>query len=316
MSQNQPPQNYPGYQHNLAGAQGYPGYQYTFDTLAPVLPAIQATDYPGYNQTPVEPIILPAPQPPQPRHIGRSVLIAFLTLLLIVGGGAGYSFYNNHQNSIHAQATADAHARATAHAQASATAVTLTYPFSNHLLLDDPLTNPSHVSQYGWVNYTPSCFFFNQVYNASVETTNTYATCPAEQTYFYDFTFQVQMTIQQGNATSRGGLIFRALADNAEFYLLFVDAQGQYQLLVSLHPNLSSGYVLRTGLIPGFARGLNQQNTIGVVVRGQQISFYANKKLVTRVTDKTYISGQIGVVSSSGSSPTNITYTHALVWQL
>lgn len=129
MSQNQPAQPPTGSQQNLAARQGYPGYQRSFETLAPALPEIQPASYPGYNQQPIAPIILSPPQPPQPkkRHPLRNALVALVALLLLAGGGTGYFFYTNQQNTIHARATATVttrnhlHATASARARASAT---------------------------------------------------------------------------------------------------------------------------------------------------------------------------------------------------
>lgn len=319
MGQNQPTQPYPGYQQNLAARQGYPGYQSSFDTLAPVLPEIQPASYPGYNQQPIAPIILPEPQPPQPRRTGRIALIVFLALLLIAASAGGFIFYTNHQNTVHAQATvtSQAHARAsaTARVQATARAIASVYPFSHQLLLNDPLSGPDHVAQYGWLDNTPSCFFANQAYNVFASQVNTTAICSAQQLYFYNFTFQVQMTIQQGSANARGGLVFRSQASTSECYLLTVDAQGNYQLMVSLDPNLVSGRVLQSGQISAFLPGLNQKNTLAVVARGTHIIFYANQKLITQVTDNTYSGGQLGLVSHYSNTPTIVAYTNARVWQ-
>lgn len=122
MGQNQPA--HPS--QNLAARQGYPGYQRPFDTLAPALPEIQPASYPGYNQQPVAPIILPPPQPKK-RHPVRNTLITLISLLIIAGASAGYFFYISHQSAIHAQGTATVttrnhiHTTATARARASAT---------------------------------------------------------------------------------------------------------------------------------------------------------------------------------------------------
>src|SRR5258706_596301 len=129
VSQNPPTQHYPGYQHNLAAAQGYPGYQRSFDALAPAVPEVQATSFPGYHEQPIAPIILPPPQPSPPARTGRVILIVVIVLLLAVGGSTGYLFYINHQNASYAQTTAIARANAPV------------YPFSKHLVLNDPLTS-------------------------------------------------------------------------------------------------------------------------------------------------------------------------------
>lgn len=294
---------------NSPGNQGYP----TYPPQGPVYPPQ------GWSGAP------PAAANPPPRKGGRGVpaLFALLALLVIAGGLIGLSAYNNHQSSLHATATATARnasrqARATATSQAiaTATATASVYPFSKSVVLEDPLTNSRYVSQYGWDNDGTNCFFANGSYHAVSNQANYYYTCGAGRTSLTNFTFQVQMTIKQGGSGAEGGLIFRGIENNSQYYILFIDTQGNFNLDISVNSKGANDRTLQQGQLTNFLTGLNQANTLGIVTNGNQISLYVNQKKAFQVSDPTYATGQIGFVASYGSSNTDVSYNNVKVWQL
>jgi hypothetical protein len=253
------------------------------------------------------------------------VLLALLALLVVAGGLLGLLAYNNHQSDIHAIATATAsalrasrQARATATGQAIATATTIAsiYPFSNRLVLNDTLTNDSHVSQYGWDNDGTNCFFANGSYHAVSKQASYYYTCGAGRTSLTNFTFQVQMTIKQGGDGAEGGLIFRGIENNSQYYILFIDTQGNFSLDIAVNSKGANDRTLQQGQLANFLTGFNQVNTLGIVSAGSQISLYVNQKKEFQVSDTTYSAGQIGFLASYGTSNTDVIYNNVRVWQL
>jgi hypothetical protein len=269
----------------------------------------------------------PVPASPPTRTRGRSPLVLFtlLALLLLAGGLIGVVAYNTHQSNVHATATATARAgnasrqaRATATGQAiaTATAIASLYPFSNRLLLNDPLTNSDHVPQYGWDNDGTNCFFANGSYHATSKQANYYYTCGAGRTSLTNFTFQVQMTLKQGGNGAQGGLIFRGIENNSQYYILFIDTQGNFNLDISVNSKGANDRTLQQGQLANFLTGFNQVNTLGIVTAGNQISVYVNQKKEFQVSDATYATGQIGFLASYGSSNTDVIYNNAKVWQL
>jgi len=123
-----------------------------YDPYAPTVAGLGA----NADLNPYTPQAPPAPPPTQPRPrgvSGRVILLVVLALVLVVGGIAfGLVSYNTTQtNNANATATAQtngtqtaqAHLTATAIASATAYAIQHTYPFSNNLKLDDPLTDNS-----------------------------------------------------------------------------------------------------------------------------------------------------------------------------
>lgn len=249
-----------------------------------------------------------------------AVLISIIILILVVGGSAiGVVAYNNNQNTMHASATAtaQANAQATAHVQATSTAIASAYPFSNKLVLNDPLVDNS--KGVNWDNdQANGCFFSGSAYHVVDSQANSYGTCAANSANYTDFTFQVEMVIKSGNDGAGGGLIFRADNANSRYYRLYIDKDGNYGILVSVDTTGTNGNArdLKDGVASQFSTGLGQTNTIAVVAHGEQIAFYVNQQLIATVTDSTYTHGQIGFTANTQTGTTEAVYTNAKVWQL
>lgn len=270
--------------------------------------------YPAYP-TPPMPMLTPPPK----RGRGMTILILVIVVIVVVGGSIfSVVAYNNNQTTMHANATATAQAnvQATANSQATTAAIANTYPFSNKVLLNDPLVDNS--KGVNWDSDGKTCLFSGSAYHAINDQANTYNTCVANKTDYTNFMFEVEMVIKAGNDGAGGGLIFRADNANSKYYRLFVDQQGNYGILVSVDTTGSNGNarVLKTDTTSHFSTGLGQTNTIAVKVIGNQITFYVNQKEVTTVTDSTYTHGQIGVTSNDQSGKTEVVYTNAKAWQL
>jgi hypothetical protein len=109
----------------------------------------------------------------------------------------------------------------------TATAPTTQYPFSTHVLLDDPLSNTSHAATYGWGIATTSnggCAFANGAYEITAN--RDYLYCPAHHATFSNFTYEIQMTIKSGGAGAMGGVIFRHELGTGKNYMFFLGTDG------------------------------------------------------------------------------------------
>jgi serine/threonine protein kinase len=248
------------------------------------------------------------PPASQLRKVQLAVLIGVILVMAIIGASVfGVVAYNNNN-----QATMHANATATANMQATATAIASTYPFSNKLVLNDPLTDNS--KGVSW-DENSHCSFSGSAYQAIVDKPGYYYPCIATKTSFSNFTFEVQMTIKQGDNGASGGLIFRASPNNRQ-YLFFLDTQGNYNLDVSVDRTGTNSRIVKRGQVTGFSAGLYQVHTLGVVANGNQISLYVDQQSVIQLTDPTYTSGEIGVLAYSASSTADIAYNNLKVWQL
>ncbi len=273
---------------------------------------------------------IPPVAPPERKNNPRTMIISVIALLVIVAGILGVVLLNNHNtalNNAHATATAQALAQgqatgtaqslasATANAQATATYVRSHYPFSTNLVLDDPLTDNSNATKYGW-DVDKACTFTNGTYEATETEVNFIQPCSALNTNFSDFTYEIQMTIKSGGTGAIGGVTFRANMDKDQLYLLELDTKGGYTLSVRANSSGASSRTLKSGTISGFATGFNQVHTIGIVAQGAQISVYVDQSKVTETSDPTYSGGSIGVISEYGSTTTVVDYNNAKVWKL
>jgi hypothetical protein len=117
------------------------------------------------------------------------------------------------------------------------------------------------------------------------------------------------MTILKGD---RGGISFRANADNGNFYYFYISSTGSYAL--QTYENYMLTGTLTVGSSAAIKTGLNQPNLIAIVANGNALDLYVNMQLIARVSDGTYIHGQIGVVAEDINDPTDIVFTNAQVW--
>lgn len=263
------------------------------------------------------------PGTPQQRNRTTLILVSVVALVLIIGGSIfGVTAYNNNQHTIQANNTATAQAQvnarvtATAQFQATATAIATTYPFSNKLLLSDPMVDNS--KGINWDNDGKYCFFSGSAYHATEPKSGVYSTCAALGSDYSNFTFETEMVIKQGGDGAAGGLLFRADENNSKYYRLSIDNNGNYFVLAIVDSTGTTGNAreLKKGTASSFSTGLGTTNTLAIVARGSDYSFYVNKQLVTSFTDSTYSHGQIGFDVDYGTSSTELVFTNVKVWGL
>ncbi len=271
----------------------------------------------------------PAAPTPPPRKSGRGkvlVLAIIAVVVVLVAAGIIGAVAVNNNNTQHANATATAqtfgqHLTATSvviqDQTATAVAVTTTYPFSNKLVLNDPLTANSN--GFKWDEGTSStgggCTFSGQSYHVSQTKSGYFNYCIASNTNFSNFTYEVEMMVAQGDA---GGLIFRAntSGQSPAFYYFRINQDGTYYLFLYVDSTATNARTLAHGTATGFNTGLNQTNLISVVAKGSTLGLDVNKQQITSVTDSTFTSGQIGLAAEYINGSTEVVYTNAKVWQL
>jgi len=221
-------------------------------------------------------------------------------------------------HTLQATATAVVRTQATAQAftQATATAIASHYPFSDRLVLDDPMYDNSHGNQWAEIpnDAGGSCRFTQGTYHVSQTQVGNFYYCLAQGRMFSNFTFEVKMSFIKG---SDGGIVFRADPNTSRFYYLVIGQDGRYFFFAydgSHFHALISGSI--THEISGFYTGPNQGNLIGVVARGSTLDLYANGQRYASVIDGTFSTGEIGVVASAFSQPTEVAFSDAKVWSL
>ncbi len=334
-----------GYGIPGSSSPSWPGYP---PPQQPGMPRMQAESVPnapvvlpGPPSWPGYPPPLPATPTVQPQKKGglprtTLILILMIIVVLIAGSVGGVFALNQHNAALNATATATAGAETQqaehngtstavviAQTQAAATqtavAVDQTYPFSSDLILDDPLIDNS--KGFGW-DIGSGCSFTGGSYHVNNNHVNSFIPCFSGKTNFSNFTLQVDMTIDQGdtsaNEATAGGVIFASDPTGSNGYILIVDLNGLYVLGILRDGKVASKDVLKTGQSGSFHAGLNQSNTLSVVLYNGHILLYANSQLITCASDNTYTSGGIGFLSLRGQTKTatDVAYNNAKVWQL
>ncbi|MBV9230414.1 MAG: hypothetical protein JOZ18_13980 [Chloroflexi bacterium] len=272
---------------------------------------------------------------PLPRHI----VVLLLAFALLVATGCGSFLYtmipawlaaNHTQDIARAQnsatrpvSTAPAQASATVPAQLSPTAtaqpdptaavVAVANPYPPHMAttaLNDPLSDNSQGNQWDSGTFTRGgqCTFTAGAYHVTAPAHAGLFDCNAEAHSFSDFTYQVQMTILQGN---QGGIFFRQRNALGPYYSFSIGTDGSYTLRKSDGLRLS---LLRSGISLAIKTGLNQPNVLAVVAQGSTITLYINGQLIDQLSDTASLSGLIGVATDAQTQQAEVTYSNAQVW--
>lgn len=252
---------------------------------------------------------------------GMIVLVIVLTLLLGAGSVAFFAPLLLKHNAapitptavtnVHAANTARPSATAPAHTAVPSTNPQNPYANSGTLVLDDQLLDNS--KGYNWLTGTnqrgASCEFRGDGYYSTQPAQGFFHSCPAGNTDFRNFAFEVQMTLISGDYA---GIIFCNATDNT-YYLFRVGVDGSYALRLFTQAN-SDGVILATGQI---SVNLSQPNLIAAVVSGGVIKLYLNRQLITSVNDSTITHGHIAVFSWNATGPAaEVVFRNAKVWAL
>jgi serine/threonine protein kinase len=185
-------------------------------------------------------------------------------------------------------------------------------PNTGTIALNDPLSDDSNGNFWGESSDSGGgCAFTGSAYHVTVAQLNSTHYCPAGITNFINFTYQVQMTIVQGDA---GGIVFRVDDGNRTEYAFIIGIDGSYAL--EIFNNNSFVSTLKSGSNPVITTGLNQSNVIAVVANGSNIDLYVNHLHIDSMSDSTYSQGEIGMAASNIGNATQVVFSNAIVWTL
>jgi hypothetical protein len=207
------------------------------------------------------------------------------------------------------------------------------YPPYNHvLLLDESLSNVDNGNDWPVESSSDGvCTFTNGAYHVLEKQPGYLRWCLSNYSDFYDFTYEVQMTIVNGDC---GGIIFRANAQTGGYYYYEIckpDIYALYslQLLDQLSasnstklPPPSQLHLLTGGIIPGLHTDANSSILLTVVAITDTFALYVNHQKVDAVTDDTLSFGEIGVAAHETSpvtashATTDIAFSNVKVWIL
>ena len=178
------------------------------------------------------------------------------------------------------------------------------------LALADPLSQT-----YEWTSGTnPSwggqCQFINGAYQISQSKLQRNYVCDSNDMYS-NFTFEVKMTINQGDC---GGLGIRSNSDNSNDYFFEVCQNGTYSFYK--YTSNSSSVSLKAGSSWAIIQGTGLMNLIAVVANGSRFDLYVNDFKINSTSDGAYDQGIIGLVADDQHKSTVVTYQDARIWTI
>ena len=180
-------------------------------------------------------------------------------------------------------------------------------------VLDDPLTKNKN-------NWTENgvCAFKSGAYQI-IAAAGQFTPCMAQKSNFKDFAYQVQMSINSGDA---GGLIFRSDSKVSTFYRFSVDNGGKPSLILCQscnHESAKEGKSLldttSDNTTPSVQQNQQTSWTLAVIVRGPHIYLYNGGLFIQEIDDQSIVStGEIGLYAASLSQYTKVTFSSVKVW--
>lgn len=262
-------------------------------------------------------------QPPvqQKRRSSTLLFVSIICVLLILLASFGVYFVqnankqnNNNANTqaLNATGTAGSIAATTQANNRNATATAInTSPYpppGATLALNDPLSDNSKGMNWETKPDTGGvCAFINGAYQVTESQAPYFEYCPAYNSNFDNFAYEVQMRFIQGDDA---GLFFTN-AVTSHYYYFMVDSNGNYMLRVYTGSN---GTTLASGFASAFITGSNQTNTLAVVVQNGKFDLYINKHFINTANDSSYSHGEIGVFVREVSNSTEAIFSNAKVW--
>lgn len=216
-----------------------------------------------------------------------------------------------------ANAAATARASATALAESNATATITAYNSLSNAgtqSFDDTFQN--NADNLNWdSNYSTTyggCKLTTGGYLSSVpqSQSGTFSACYAEATQYTNFFYAAHLHIIKGD---QGGLLFRGNSSLYGFYYFYIDTNGNYALDIYFQNSYSST------LISGKSNFINTMagadNLLAVQAKGKVFSLYVNKHFLNTITDNrnTFSTGQVGVIASVKSNPTDVVFSEAML---
>jgi hypothetical protein len=186
-------------------------------------------------------------------------------------------------------------------------------PNSGTLALSDLLRDDN--GGYSWPSSLGpdggGCQFTQNTYHASATQAGSFRYCIAGTTGYGNFAYEVHMTTLKGDG---GGMIFRASGSENRFYYYRIGRDGSYGLYLYSGTSGTSAKTLTTGIAPAVHTGLNVDNLLAVVARGNVMNLYVNGQRIGGVNDGTYGYGQVGVAAAYLTAPTEVVFSSAKVW--
>ena len=174
----------------------------------------------------------------------------------------------------------------------------------------DALQDPT-ISRWGTVDKpTYGCNIQSDGLHVRVADTGKFYYCTSGRGKFAAFAFQVEMKMLKGNG---GGILFSSdNQGNEQYFHMYPD--GSYDVFTEQNHKFGSIIAQGTASLTPIQAGI--KSTLAIIVQGNEVYLYLNRKLIKNFQDATYTSGFVGVGADDKGAPAEVVYTNAQLWMI
>lgn len=255
--------------------------QYSQPAL-PTTPPAPAFSPSSFGTPPQQPFM---PQQPLPPRRPTGAIIGIIVAVVIVLGGLGTGAFFLLRNGSTSNTP-------TPTAALSPTAIPSLYQSS--------LTTQTS----GWDCGDATCSFNPDGYHITAPDDFVYTSFLTKQ-QFTDMVIQVNGIISQGDPANAGlAITFRTPPSNTQAgYAFLLYGDGTYGL-VRWDTQGKASDIIQQQTSPIIHRGLQQQNTFKIVIKGSEFTIFANDQQIAQAADSTYAKGYIGLGATGKGTQT------------
>ena len=182
-------------------------------------------------------------------------------------------------------------------------------PVWGNVVLADPLNQAGYWQDNVSSANNSTCKFSGSAYHITQPGSQGFFKCIASVSDSPHFTFEVTMTIIQGDC---GGIIFHADFALDNYYVFSVCGNRVFSLV---HYTGQSPETLASGSSVAVHAGLNVDNTVAIVIDDKNFNLYVNKTNIQSVSiSRASAGGQFGLVALSQGNQTEVAYANATGW--
>jgi hypothetical protein len=182
-------------------------------------------------------------------------------------------------------------------------------PVWNNVLLADPLNQAEYWQDNVSSANNSTCKFSGSAYHITQAASQGFYKCVASVSDSPHFTFEVTMTILQGDC---GGIIFHADFALNNYYIFSICENRDFSLV---RYTSQSPETLASGSSVAIHAGQNIDNTIAIAIDDKNFNLYVNKTNIKSVSISQASTGsQFGLVALSQGNQTEVAYVDATVW--
>ena len=233
------------------------------------------------------------------------------------------AFANATQQAQHLTATAVAGVTVTAQARVTATAGVISTATTGTAAYHDALNdaNNADTQQEQW-DTNANCVFASDGYHITKGTSllneGQLQGCVEKGTKYNNMALSVDMIIVSGHS---GGIFFRVSLKTLGAYagyLFEVDNTGRYKISQSGNFSTGMGDATLQDWTPSSALKVSTKNTLQLITKGNNLSFYANGAFLTTIqdTNNSFTDGYIALLASTitGGEDAEVVYTNLNVY--